>query len=94
MEFHAKHEQLLQRIEEKVDALMAGQADIDNAVSVLTSFLSNLSTQVQAISAALAAGGTPVDTTALNNVIGQLPAAQAAVDALVPPAANPAPVTP
>jgi hypothetical protein len=61
---------------------MAAQDDITAAVSALSSFLSDLSTQVQAIAAKLAAGGTPVDTSALNTVIAQLPAAQAAVDAL------------
>jgi hypothetical protein len=69
---------------------MAAQDDINAAVTALNSFLSDLSTQVQAISAELAAGGgTPPDTSALNTVIGQLPAAQAAVDALTAPAAGP-----
>lgn len=84
-------ERQLERIEQKVDKLMAAQDDINAAVTALNSFLSDLSTQVQAIAAALAAGGgTPVSTTALNTVIAQLPAAQAAVDAL---AGTPAPVT-
>jgi hypothetical protein len=82
--FEQEHQiaQALQRIEEKVDKLMAAQDDVDAAVTALTSFLSDLSTQVQAIGTILTADGTPVDTTALNNVVAQIPAAQAAVDAL------------
>ena len=80
---------LLARLEQKVDQIMAAQDDINNAVSVLTGFLSDLSAQVQAVSAQLDTIGNPVDTTALNNVIGQIPAAQAAVDALVTPASQP-----
>jgi hypothetical protein len=87
--------EILKRIEQKADMLMAAQDDVNAAVTALTSFLGDLSTQVQAIAADLAAGGsTPVDTSALNSVVGQLPAAQAAVDALTAPAApapNPAP---
>ena len=90
--FDEEH-QLLQRIEQKVDSLMAAQDDINAAVTALGSFLADLSTQVQAIAALLAeSGGTPVDTSALNTVIAQLPAAQAAVDALTAPPA-PAPVS-
>jgi hypothetical protein len=83
-----EHE-VLARIEQKVDKIMAAQDDITAAVTALTSFLSDFSTQVQAIAAKLAAGGTPVDTSALNTVIAELPAAQAAVDALTAPAAPP-----
>jgi len=87
-----EHE-VLARLEQKVDQLMAAQDDINNAVSALTGFLSDLSAQVQAIAAALAAGGgTPVSTSALNSVISQLPAAQAAIDALAGQAPAP-PVT-
>jgi outer membrane murein-binding lipoprotein Lpp len=91
MMFHEEHE-ILHRIEQKVDRLMAAQDDINAAVTALDSFLSDLSAAVQSIQAELAAAGTPPDTTALNSVIAQLPAAQAAVDALVTPAAGP--VTP
>jgi hypothetical protein len=88
---HADRE-LLIRIEAKADQIMAAQDDINNAVSVLGPFLTDLSSQVQAIAAALAAGtGTPVDTGALNALIEQVPAAQAAVDALTTPAAAPPP---
>jgi hypothetical protein len=74
----------LDRIERKVDRLMTAQDDINAAVASLGSFLSDLSTQVQAIQARLDAGGsgTPVDTSKLNTIVAQLPAAQAAVDAL------------
>jgi hypothetical protein len=74
----------LERIERKVDRLMTAQDDVNAAVSAVSSFLSDLSTQVQAIGARLDAGGsgTPVDTSKLNAIVAQLPAAQAAVDAL------------
>jgi ABC-type transporter Mla subunit MlaD len=81
-------------IEQKVDKLMAAQDDINAAVTAINSFLTDLSTQVADIKAALAAGGggTPADTSALNTAVGQLPAAQSAIDAL---AGTPAPpVTP
>lgn len=74
----------LQRIEGKVDQIMAGQASIDAAVTAFTEFLTDLSADVAAIKAQLADGGT-VDTTALDSVVGQLPAAQAALDALAHP---------
>jgi hypothetical protein len=78
----------LQRIEGKVDQIMAGQASIDAAVTAFTAFLTDLSTDVAAIKAQLADGGT-VDTTALDSVVGQLPAAQAALDALANPVTPP-----
>jgi len=85
-----EHEQQLNRIEEKVDKIMAAQDDINAAVTALDSFLTDLSNDVAAITQLLANGGTPADTSALNTVIGQLPAAQAALDALAnPPAAAP-----
>jgi ABC-type transporter Mla subunit MlaD len=84
-------------IEQKVDKLMAAQDDINAAVTAINSFLTDLSTQVADIKAALAAGGggTPADTSALNTAVGQLPAAQAAIDALAgPPVTPPAPAVP
>jgi hypothetical protein len=78
----------LQRIEGKVDQIMAGQASIDAAVTAFTEFLTDLSADVAAIKAQLADGGT-VDTTALDSVVGQLPAAQAALDALAHPVTPP-----
>jgi hypothetical protein len=81
----------LQRIEGKVDQIMAAQDDINAAVTALTAFLTDLSTDVAAIKAQLAnGGGGTVDTSALNSVVGQLPAAQAAVDALANPVTPPA----
>jgi len=79
-------------IEQKVDQLMAAQDDINAAVTAINAFLTDLSSDVAAIKAQLAAGGTgtPADTTALNSVVAQLPAAQAAVDALAGPATPPA----
>ena len=68
---------------------MAAQDDINAAVTALDGFLSSLSDDVQAIKAQLDAAGTPADTSALNTVIGQLPAAQAAVDALAGKQATP-----
>jgi len=88
----------LHRIEQKVEKIMAAQDDINTAVSTLTAFLGDLSAQVQAIQAKLAAGGggTPADTSALNAVVAQVPAAQAAIDALAGsgPAPVPAPAGP
>ena len=81
-------EHLLVSVEQKEDRIMAAQDDINAAVSALNQFLTNLSADVGKIQAGLAAGGgTPVDTSGLNTVIGQLPAAQSALDAL----ANPTP---
>jgi ABC-type transporter Mla subunit MlaD len=84
-------------IEQKVDQLMAAQDDINAAVTAINSFLTDLSTQVADIKAALAAGGggTPADTSALNTAVGQLPAAQSAIDALAgPPVTPPSPAVP
>jgi ABC-type transporter Mla subunit MlaD len=87
-------EKWLQRIEQKVDHLMSATDDVNNAVAVLGPFLADLNTQVQAIAAKLEAGDT-VDTSQLNALIEQLPAAQAAVDALAaPPATTPPATTP
>jgi hypothetical protein len=80
----------LQRIEGKVDQIMAAQDDINAAVTALTAFLTDLSTDVAAIKTQLTDGGT-VDTSALNTVVGQLPAAQAALDALANPVPTPPP---
>jgi hypothetical protein len=80
-------ERILQRlddIEQKLDILMSAQTDVDNAVSVLNGFLSDVATQITNIEAALTADGTPVDTSALNSVIDQVPQVQAALDALAP----------
>jgi hypothetical protein len=100
-------EHRLVNIEQKVDAIMAAQDDIAAAVAALntannslTSFLTDLSSDVAAIKAAIGNGGTPVDTTALNaavasfnTTVGQLPAVQATIDALAPPATTPPPVS-
>jgi hypothetical protein len=90
-----EHEQQLNRIEQKVDRIMAAQDDINAAVSALNSFLTDLSSDVAAIQAELAGGGgTPVDTSALNSAVAQLPAAQAAIDALANPPASAEPAEP
>lgn len=75
---------ILERIERKVDTIMAGQASIDAAVTAVTAFLTDLSNDVAAIKTELANGGT-VDTSKLDALVAQLPAAQAAIDALVTP---------
>jgi len=80
------------RIEEKVDLLMAGQASIDAAVTAFTSFLTDLSNDVAAIKTELANGGT-VNTTQLDALVAGLPAAQAALDALVTPVTPPPPAS-
>jgi hypothetical protein len=78
-------------LHKKADILMAVQDDINNAVSVLNGFFTDLSTQLTEIQAMLAAGGaTPADTSKLNALITQVPAAQAALDALATPPATPA----
>jgi hypothetical protein len=80
-------EHRLVAVEQKEDIIMAGQASVDAAVAALTPFLTDLSSDAAAIKAQLAAGGVPVNTDALDAVVAQLPAAQAALDAL----ANPTP---
>jgi hypothetical protein len=83
-----EHEQQLNRIEQKVDQLMAGQASIDAAVTAINNLLTDLSSDVAAIQQQIAAGA-PVDTTALDAAVANIPAAQAAIDALAHPAATP-----
>jgi ABC-type transporter Mla subunit MlaD len=75
----------LSDLDQKLDTIMSAQSDVDAAVTALNSFLSDVATQITNIQAALeAGGGTPVDTTALNSVIEQLPTVQEALDALAP----------
>jgi uncharacterized phage infection (PIP) family protein YhgE len=98
-----EHEQQLNRIEQKVDAIMAAVEDIAAATAALNTgqaqlaaFLTDLSNDVNTISQN---GGAEPDTTALNEAVAaynataaQIPAAQSALDALAnPPAATPAP---
>ena len=81
----------LERIEERLTRIMSAQDDIDAAVTAINGFLTDLSADVQKITALLeAGGGTPADTSALNTAVAELPAAQAAVDALANPPAAPA----
>jgi ABC-type transporter Mla subunit MlaD len=83
--------EVLATIDGKLDILMSAQSDVDAAVAELNTFLANLASQITAIQSALAAGGgVPVNTAALNSVIGQVPALQSALDALTAPAAPPA----
>lgn len=80
----------LERIEERLTRIMSAQDDINAAVTAINGFLTDLSADVQKITALLeAGGGTPADTSALNTAVGELPAAQAAVDALANPPAEP-----
>jgi|HubBroStandDraft_5_1064220.scaffolds.fasta_scaffold07161_4 DNA-binding FrmR family transcriptional regulator len=83
--------QRLDVIEGKVDTLMSAQSDVDAAVAALNEFLSDVAEQITAIQAELTADGTPVDTSALNAVIAQVPAVQEALDALAPATTTPAP---
>jgi uncharacterized protein YoxC len=76
--------QRLDVIEGKVDTLMSAQSDVDAAVAALNEFLSDVAEQITA-------DGTPVDTSALNAVIAQVPAVQEALDALAPATTTPAP---
>jgi hypothetical protein len=65
------------------EALMAGQASIDNAVDVLDPFFSNLVTVIGEVKAELASGQA-VDTSKLDAIVAQVPGIQTQVDALVP----------
>jgi ABC-type transporter Mla subunit MlaD len=86
--------EVLATIDGKLDILMSAQSDVDAAVAELNTFLANLASQITAIQSALAAGGgVPVNTAALNSVIGQVPALQSALDALTAPAATPPPTS-
>ena len=64
---------------------LSAQDDINAAVSAINAFLADLSADVAAIKQQLDNAGTPPDTSALNSAVGQLPAAQAALDALASP---------
>lgn len=75
---------LLQLLNEKVGQVMTAQDDITAAVGALQGFLTDLSNDVQAIAAKIDNGET-VDTSALTALVAQLPAAQAALDALAAP---------
>jgi hypothetical protein len=71
---------------------MTAQDDVNTADAAIAAFLTALSGIVAQLNATLAAGSgqAPVDTTQLNQLVAQLPAAQAALEALV---VVPAPVT-
>lgn len=69
---------------------MAAQDDINNAVAAIQTAVATLGADVTAIQAELAAGGTPVDTSALNTAVASLVPAVNAVTALAPPAPVPA----
>lgn len=94
----ARH--LLHHIIEQQEKIMTAQDDINVAVTAiqavtadLTGAASNIQAEVASLNAQIAAaGGTPVDTTALNAAIAPLQAAQKAVDALETPA-TPTPAT-
>jgi hypothetical protein len=80
--------QILDKLDDigrKLDTLMSAQADVNAAVAALNTFLTDVSNLLAALAAG---GGAAVDTTALNAVIAQLPAVQAAVVAATPPAAT------
>jgi ABC-type transporter Mla subunit MlaD len=76
-EYFAHHQNLLEQI-------VAAQDDINAAVTAIGTAVSTLDADVTALTAALAAGGTPVDTSALNAAVPQLVDAVNAVTALVP----------
>jgi outer membrane murein-binding lipoprotein Lpp len=69
----------VRRIEEKVDKIMSAQGDINAAVTALNAFFTDLSDVI----GELQNGDGTVNTAQLNQVIGQVPALQAAVNALV-----------
>lgn len=74
----------LVNIEHKLEHIVAAQDDINAAVTAIGTAVSTLDADVTALTAALAAGGTPVDTSALNAAVPQLVDAVNAVTALVP----------
>jgi hypothetical protein len=78
------NEHEVREIQRKLDCIMAAQDDINAAVSVIESSVAKLADDVTALTAALAAGGTPVDTTALNSAVQDLINGVNGVTALVP----------
>jgi hypothetical protein len=73
----------------KADQILMSQADINNAVTAITTLLTDIGTQtsailtdVTAIQAALAAG-QPVSTTALDTTVAGIQAVDTALDAAV-----------
>jgi hypothetical protein len=96
LDLHGK----LDRIYELLEKIMTAQDDINAAVAQLAQTQANeanavtvLGADVTALTAALAAGGTPVDTSALNAAVAAQSASDTAlasavgdVTALVPPA--------
>ena len=93
-------QEMEQRLNHKLEKIMAGQADIDAAVAAFTGLQNDMQAQiaqlgadVTEIQAALAALPPSVDTTALNTLVASIAATQANLDnqvssvsALVPPA--------
>lgn len=70
----------LASLHEKADRILSAQQDINEAVSVLNTFFTDLSNVI----AELQAGGGGANTAQLNQVISQVPALQSAVNSLVP----------
>jgi len=75
-------EQKLDRIIEQGVKIMSGQDQINADAQALQAFLADLNSAVNAIKTELSNAGTPVDTSALDALIGQLPGIQASVDSL------------
>jgi fructose-specific phosphotransferase system IIC component len=91
-------------VNKRLDSIIVSQSSIDNAVTVVSNLLTDLSNDNQTILADLTAiqsaiaNGQPVDTTALDAVVGRVQNVQAGIDSAVTSltdTANPTPpVTP
>lgn len=87
----------------RLDAIIVSQASIDNAVTTVTNFLTDLSNDNQTILADLTAiqqqiaNGQPVSTAALDAVVGKVGAVQTGIDSAtqqLTAVANPTPPPP
>jgi hypothetical protein len=101
---HQAHDAKLDKILANQETIMAGQASIDAAVAAIQATQANeaaaatqLGTDVTAIKGLLTAGGTPLNTTALDAAVAAAPAsdstlttAVAGVTALASPVPPPA----
>jgi hypothetical protein len=74
------------QINQRLDKIIMSQQSIDNAVTVITGLLTDAAVNNQTILTDLTelqtkiANGTPVDTTALDNVVSQVSAVQSNLD--------------
>lgn len=90
-----------QRLNQKLEAIMAAQDDVNAAGQAILGLLADMQTDiatigtgVQAVIAALAALPASVDTTQLNADVAQIQAAQQSLDAAAASVANVVPPAP